>query len=91
MFNCVERGNATSLPYATYGRLTVRQTDRAVALRGWKKQMLSCNEVDRVRNMTQSKTRGLRPLESRCPRPTGVPLRENPGNLLKDEKANGGR
>ena len=64
---------------------TVRHVVGVVAVRGWKKQMPTCNGKDRARNMAQSKTRGIPPLGSRCPRPTGVPSRENLENLWRWE------
>ena len=65
---------------------TVRHAVGAVAVRCWKKQMPSCSGKDRARNMAQLKTIGLPPLGSRCPRPTGVLLRENMWNLFQTGK-----
>jgi len=48
MINCVERGKAVTSPCATHGRQTVRHAYEGAVLRGWKKQMSFCNEVNRV-------------------------------------------
>jgi hypothetical protein len=51
-----KRGKAIAPLCATHSRLTVRQAVGGIALRGWKKQMPLCNEADKVRNMTCTKT-----------------------------------
>jgi hypothetical protein len=51
-----KRGKAIAPLCATHSRLTVRQAIGGIALRGWKKQMPLCNEADKVRNMTCTKT-----------------------------------
>ena len=68
---------------AMHGKPTVRQAYGGSALRGWKKQMPSCNGVDKVCNMTYAKPFGLRLWKIACPRPTGVLLRDNLENLLR--------
>ena len=90
--------NVEKLPLRHAQRMaskTVRHAVGVVALRGWKKQMLFCNEADRawpvcVRfrtggDMAQSKIDRHPSSGSRCPRPTGVPLQENLKNLQRWE------
>src|SRR3990172_3233660 len=80
--DCEERGKAVSPPGATPGKPTVRQAQGGTARRSRKKQTPLGNREDRACNMAQRESRERsRPRRNACPRPTGVPLRENLENL----------
>jgi len=48
MINLSERGNTASPPCAIHGKLTARQAHGRAGVRCWKKQMPSCNVMDRI-------------------------------------------
>jgi hypothetical protein len=49
--NKAERSKTVTLPGATHGKPTVRQAYEGTVRRGWKKQMPSGNQMDRICNM----------------------------------------